>query len=280
MRSGAKAFKKVERLEKRQVKRIKDEDFYKTVEEVFDRATLDALYQLLNRRVINVMGGAVASGKESKVYLAYDPSGKALAVKIYLTSSREFRRGIWAYIAGDPRFQDVKRGTRPLIYAWALKEFKNLELAYGAGVPVPRPVAVNKNVLVMSFIGVDGVPAPLMKEAPPPDPRSAFAKLIEGVRLLYQKAELVHSDLSEYNVMMLNGDPYIFDFGQAVLKTHPQAEELLARDVRNLKAFFSKLGLKTPSLEDLVDWVRSGTRLSDLADRLIASDGYNGAEGV
>lgn len=257
MQGGVKAFRKVERREKREVKRIKDEDFYKTVEEVFDRATLDALYHLLNKRVIDVMVGSVASGKESKVYLAYGPDGKALAVKIYLTSSREFKKGIWTYIAGDPRFQDVKRGTRSLIYAWALKEFKNLDLAYGAGVPVPRPIAVNRNVLVMDFIGVNGVPAPLMKDAPPSNPKSVFIKLMDGVRLLYQKVELVHGDLSEYNVMMLNDTPYIFDFGQAVLKTHPQAEELLARDLRNLKAFFSKLGLKTPSLDELLNWVKS-----------------------
>lgn len=264
MWDGVKAFKKVERWERRRVKRIKDEDLYKTIEEVFDSATLNALYQLLNRRVIDVMAGAVAAGKESKVYLAYDPNGKALAVKVYLTSSREFRKGIWTYIAGDPRFQDVKKGGRSLIYAWALKEFKNLDLAYKAGVPVPRPIAVNKNILVMEFIGMDGTPAPLMKDAPPSNPESVFAKLMDGVRLLYQKAGLVHGDLSEYNVLMLNDNPYIFDFGQAVLKTHPQAEELLARDIRTLKAFFYKLGLKTLSLEELLNWVKTGTRLNDL----------------
>ncbi len=49
--------------------------------------------------------------------------------------------------------------------------------AYNAGVRVPKPITFNRNILVMEFIsykGVNGgVPAPLIKDAPPEDPETA-----------------------------------------------------------------------------------------------------------
>jgi len=232
-------------------KRIKDEDLFKTVEEVFDKATLEALYYLINRHIIDVMYGAVAAGKESKLYLALNPQEELIAVKIYLTSSSEFRKGIIKYIDGDPRFKHVKRDTRSLIYTWAQKEFKNLERAYEAGVRVPKPIAVYRNVLVMEFIG-DEAPAPILKEVELKDPRGALETLMIYVHRLYHKAKLVHGDISEYNVMVKGDELVLFDFGQAMLTSHPLAVELLRRDVENLLTYFHKLGeLKSkPNVEE------------------------------
>ncbi|PCN50017.1 serine/threonine protein kinase [Candidatus Geothermarchaeota archaeon ex4572_27] len=226
---------------KRDERRVKDEDLFKTVEEVFDKATLEALYYL----------GAVAAGKESKLYLALSPQEELIAVKIYLTSSSEFRKGIVKYIDGDPRFRHVKRDTRSIIYTWAQKEFKNLERAYEAGVRVPRPIAVYRNVLVMEFIG-DEAPAPIMKEVELEDPRGALETLMVYIHRLYHKAKLVHGDLSEYNVMVRGGELVIFDFGQAMLTSHPMAIELLRRDVANVLHYFHRIGEleEEPSIDE------------------------------
>ena len=59
-----------------------------------------------------------------------------------------------------------------------------------------------------------------------------------------QKAELVHGDLSEFNVLMDDdGEPVVIDVAQGVLLKHPLAEELLERDVNNMARFFRKYGV-------------------------------------
>ncbi len=225
-------------------KRRKDEDLLKTVEEVFDTFTLQALYKLINKRVIDVLYGVVDTGKESRVYWAKSPQGEDLAVKIFLTSAREFRKTILQYIDGDPRFKRVKRDTRHIVYAWALKEFKNLERAYEAGVRVPKPIAVHKNIIVVTFIGENGVPAPLLKNAEISNYEEMFWKIVDNIKALYCKAKIVHADLSEYNIMVWRGDPVLFDFGQAILTSHPRAASFLERDVKNIVSFFAKRGVE------------------------------------
>ncbi|MEM0083496.1 MAG: hypothetical protein QW102_03150, partial [Candidatus Nezhaarchaeales archaeon] len=87
----------IEHSFKKEEKKRKDEDLLKTVEEVFDAFTLEALYKLINKKVIDVLYGVVDTGKESRVYWAKSPEGEDLAVKIFLTSTREFKKTILQY---------------------------------------------------------------------------------------------------------------------------------------------------------------------------------------
>jgi RIO kinase 1 len=242
--------KKERRYEVDQLMKEKRSEEYEALEEVFDRSTLMVIYDFLNKGTINEIHGVVKSGKESRVYWGKDEQGKELAIKIYLTGSAEFRKGMIKYIEGDPRFKGVKHETRPLIFAWAQKEFKNLEQATRAKVRVPKPIAVKNNVLVMEFIGKDGVSAPLMKEEPPKNPEKIYETLLEYLRRLYSTAELAHGDLSEYNIMIWRGHPVLFDVSQAVPLSHPMAKFLLERDLGNLNKYFGRLGLKVLSAEE------------------------------
>src|SRR3989304_1848017 len=131
-----------------------------TLEEVFDQSTRMVIYHFLTSGVLDELHGVVNAGKEARVYWGKTKDDKDLAVKIYLTSSAEFKRGMLKYIEGDYRFKGVKRDTRSLISTWAQKEFRNLEQAFRAKVRVPKPVAVMNNVLVMEFIGKGGDNAP------------------------------------------------------------------------------------------------------------------------
>jgi RIO kinase 1 len=225
------------------------------LEEVFDTSTLKVLYRLLNKGIIDTIFGVISSGKESRVYRGLDADGENIAIKIYLTSSKEFRKGMLLYIEGDPRFRLKKRDTRSLIFAWAHKEFKNLQRASDVGIRVPKPISVNKNVLVMEFIGEGDVAAPTLKEVPPHKPQQMYNVLLKYVKLLFQKAKLVHGDLSEYNIMHLNDEPIIFDLAQTVLVGHPRAREFLKRDLKNLNRFFNKLGVRVKDVEDVFKWV-------------------------
>jgi RIO kinase 1 len=220
------------------------------LEEVFDRSTLMVVYEFMNKGIINEIHGVVKAGKESRVYWGKTKEGKELAIKIYLIVSAEFRKGLTKYIEGDPRFKGVKHDTRSLIFAWAQKEFKNLELASRAKVRVPKPIAVKNNILVMEFIGLNGECAPSLKEKAPKNPEKLYETLLTYLERLYKKAELVHGDLSEYNIMVWRGRPVLFDMSQAVPLVHPMADDLLRRDLTNLNRYFGRLGVKVPSVEE------------------------------
>jgi len=242
--------KKEKRYETEQLMKTRRSEEYDALEEVFDRSTLMVIYDFMNRGVIGKIHGVVSAGKESRVYWAKDNEGKELAIKIYLTLSGEFRKGMLPYIEGDPRFSNVKRDTRSLIFTWARKEFRNLEQATRARVRVPKPLIVRNNVLIMEFIGKDGVSAPSLREKSPKDPAKTYETLLNGLEKLYCSAELVHGDMSEYNIMIWKNKPVIFDMSQSVSTRHPMANMLLQRDITNLNRFFSKLGINvTPNEE-------------------------------
>jgi RIO kinase 1 len=226
-----------------------------TVEEVFDQTTRLIVFDMLNSGILYEVNGAVSSGKEAKVYWGKNKEGKDLAVKIYLTSSAEFKKGMHKYIEGDPRFKDVKHDTRSLMSVWAQKEFRNLKEAAEAKVPVPKPIAVKSNVVLMEFIGKDGVSAPSLKEQPPSNPERVYKLLCTYVKRLYQKAKIVHGDLSEYNIMMWKGHPVVFDVSQSVSIQHPMADMLLRRDLANLNRYFSRLNVNVVPVEDLHNMV-------------------------
>ncbi|MFW6117447.1 MAG: serine protein kinase RIO [Thermoproteota archaeon] len=252
-----KVFRKISRDEKRydQEQRMLEKDISSdraVMEEVFDRSTLMVIYDLLNEGIIDEVYGVVQAGKESRVYWAKDKREQELALKIYLTVSGEFRKGMLKYIEGDHRFKRVKRDTRSLIFTWAQKEFRNLSQASEAEVNVPNPVVVKKNVLVMEFIGERGVRAPSMKELSPQNPQETYHTLLTQVQRLYSKAELVHGDLSEYNIMLWEDEPVIFDLSQAVPLSHPLASQLLTRDLTNLNKYFRRQGIEVIPVKECI----------------------------
>ncbi len=254
--------KKLRRKEKsyetEQLMKEKRSEEYEVLEEVFDRSTLMTIYNFLNKRTIDEIFGVVKAGKEARIYWGKDADGKELAIKIYLTISAEFKKGMLPYIEGDPRFAHVRRDTRSLVYAWAQKEFKNLRRAIEVGVKVPKPIAVEKNVLIMEFIGKNGVSAPLMREVTLRNPKRVYGQLLTSLKRLYRKGRLVHADLSEYNIMIWKGKPVIFDVSQAVPTEHPMADQFLRRDLENLHRYFKKLNTDVLSAEEMYKRVTGG----------------------
>lgn len=241
------------------MKNKRSED-YQVIEEVFDKPTLMVIYGFMNKGVIDEIHGVVNAGKEARVYWGKDTQGKELAIKIYLTSSAEFKKGMIPYIEGDPRFAHVRKDTRSLIYTWAQKEFKNLRRAKEAGVNVPEPLAVQKNVLIMEFIGKNGERASLMKETTLDDPEKVFKILLTYLRRLYLKGGLVHADLSEYNIMMWKGKPVIFDVAQSVLVKHPMADKFLRRDLENLHKYFKRKVPDILSVDEMFERITRGRK--------------------
>ncbi len=227
----------------------KDSDDRKVLEEVFDKATMLAVEDLVARKDLGELNGVVKAGKEARVYFGEDTSGGPVAVKIYLTSASDFRKRM-GYIAGDRRFGKLPSGSRDTIYLWTRKEFKNLQVADSAGIRVPKPIAFHKNILVMEYMGSPPLPAPTFAETEVDE--SDYAWTFEAIAKLWRKAKLVHADFSEFNVFKTEKERVLFDMGSAVLNSHPQAEEYLRRDVSNMVRFFRKRGIAGKDADSLM----------------------------
>jgi RIO kinase 1 len=232
----------------------KDSDDRKVLEEVFDRATMLAVEDLVARKDLGELFGVVSAGKEARVYSGQDWSGNPVAVKIYLISASDFRKRM-SYIAGDRRFGRLPSGSRDTILLWTRKEFKNLQLADSAGIRVPKPIAFHKNILVMEYIGTPPAPAPTFAESEVGE--EEYDWTFKTIGTLWKDAQLVHADFSEFNVFNSPGGNVLFDMGSAVLTSHPQADEFLRRDVANMVRFFRKRGI---TKKDADFWVEKITK--------------------
>jgi len=210
---------------------------------VFSPGTLDAVGKLGSMGFIDRIMGPISTGKEADVFLGMRGKDK-IAIKIFRLASASYFRNptVLQYILGDERFKGIKQTPRELIRLWSLKEFRNLKKAEEAGVCAPKPLAIEKNVLVMSFIGDENA-APRLIDVELGDAEGLFNETVKQMKKMH-KAGFVHADLSEYNILLWKGKPYIIDFGQGVLLTHPKAEQFLERDVRNICAFFRRRGVE------------------------------------
>ena len=103
----------------------------------------------------------------------------------------------------------------------------------------------------MEFIGENGQPAPLLREANLSNPARIFDQLIENITRLYRQARLVHGDLSEYNIMIWKNKVVIFDLSQAVRLEHPMAKNFLMRDLSTMIKYFTNAGIQIPEPDEL-----------------------------
>ena len=231
--------------------RIKDADQFKVEGGVFDEATLGALYDLVQGGHIDALGGPISTGKEAHVFLA-SAGERDVAVKIYRINASDFTQ-MRRYLEGDPRFDDIGGKKKKVVLAWTRKEFANLRRAGAAGVRVPDPLAVERNVLVMEFLGAEGVRARRLGEVGIENPETTYEVVREYMRRLYD-AGLVHGDLSEYNIVVHDSQLWVIDLGQAVTVHHPNSREFLERDCENVAKFFARQGLDTAG-EDLLAYI-------------------------
>ena len=232
-------------------KRIKDTEQFKVEASVFDDATLGALYKLVQDGHIDAFGGPISTGKEANVYTALAPDGE-VAVKVYRINASDFRH-MREYLDGDPRFEGIGSDKKKVVVAWTKKEFANLERAQTAGVRVPTPIAIERNVLVMEYLGGEAQRAKRLSEVDVENPETAFEVVREYMRRLYA-AGLIHGDLSEYNLVVHGGELCLLDLGQAVTIHHPNSRAFLERDCHNVAAFFSRQGFAVDE-DALLEWV-------------------------
>ncbi|BDG10712.1 RIO1 family regulatory kinase/ATPase domain-containing protein [Anaeromyxobacter paludicola] len=212
----------------------------------------DPLQQLLADGVIDQVVARLKSGKEADIWLVQHGS-EVVAAKVYKDlHARNFRNNA-AYKEGrqvrDSRTQRaMDRGSRfgqqAAEEAWKAKESDALHQLHAAGVRVPRPVMFYEGVLLMeAVVDAEGHAAPRLVETAVPPERAAewYADLRQQVvRMLC--CDLIHGDLSPYNVLLAWNGPTVIDFPQVVGAAHnSQAERFFERDLETIRRFFAPL---------------------------------------
>ncbi|MGC8651919.1 MAG: serine protein kinase RIO [Candidatus Micrarchaeia archaeon] len=227
---------------------------------IFDKQTMVYLSKFFNAGIVERLEFPIARGKEADLYLADAGAGEEVkgstyvVLKFFRVETSSFKN-MADYIIGDERFTRIRNNKYFIVNTWCKKEYGNLKIAEAAGVRVPKPYMSNGSVLAMEFIGNEaGMAAPMLKDIRVDNPDAMFDKIMGYVKKLYE-FRLVHADLSEYNILVSNGEPCLIDFGQAVTIKHPKAEEFLERDIGNIVTYFNKaysLGIEASDAKAMV----------------------------
>jgi RIO kinase 1 len=220
-------------------------------------------------------------GKEASVYLCR--SGPAIdapmvAAKVYrprslrnLKNDGQYRTGRsdldenGHVIVDDGALHAMKKrtayGEELRHQSWIAYEFQTLEMLHAGGADVPKPYAMEKNAILMEYIGDLGNAAPTLNSVTldPDEVKALFERVIRNVELLLSN-ERIHGDLSAYNILYWDGDISLIDFPQVVPpESNPAAWMIFLRDVTRICQYFASQGLKRDARKLAADlWTSHG----------------------
>ncbi|KAH8270080.1 hypothetical protein KR018_003665 [Drosophila ironensis] len=260
---SAQAANRLVNFDRRERTQVRDKHDRATAEQVMDPRTRMILFKLLNRGLIQEINGCISTGKEANVYHAVSKDGgDEFAIKIYKTSILVFKDRD-KYVSGEFRFRHgyCKHNPRKMVRTWAEKEMRNYLRMRNAGVPVPEPILLRSHVLVMRFCGRDGWPAPKLKdvEISTSKARELYRDCVVIMWRIYNQCRLVHADLSEFNILLQDGQLVIIDVSQSVEHDHPHAFDFLRKDCTNISEFFRKRAVATMTVKELFDFITDQT---------------------
>jgi RIO kinase 1 len=228
---------------------------------------LDSLGDFYEHQYIRDVLRRVKGGKEASVYQCY--SGTAIqdadlvAAKVYRPRSLRNLKNDHTYREGrvdlddegkqvlDDRMQRAMQkrtdyGQELLHQSWIAYEFTAMQTLHRSGVDVPQPVTMAKNAILMGFIGDETSAAPALSEISLE--RSEAKNLFERVRRNIETMlahDIIHGDLSAYNILYWEGDIALIDFPQVVApEANRNAYRIFERDVVRVCSYFNKQGLK------------------------------------
>ena len=205
--------------------------------------------------------GVLKAGKESEVHLLerVGPTRTCLIAEKRFTPrlERAFRddyvyAGVWGG-GGRRENRAIRKRTRfgqeALEARWVSHEWETLRRMHAHGVTVPPPVEAIEHGYRMAFIGDGERAAPRLSEVrlDLATARRAWRDVQREIRSMLD-ADLVHGDLSAFNILWWCERPVVIDFSQSVdAVTHPAARDLLLRDVDRTAAYFRRMGVTIES---------------------------------
>ena len=130
--------------------------------------------------------------------------------------------------------------------SWLTYEFQTLQLLHKIGANVPKPIEINENAILMSYHGDASMPAATLNKVrlDKDEAQELFRIVIHNIDLMLQH-DMIHGDLSPYNILYWEGEITLIDFPQvANSQNNPQADFILRRDIERVCEYFAKQGVK------------------------------------
>jgi RIO kinase 1 len=246
---------------------------------------LSSLRSFYDEHMITDVLAQVKGGKEASVYrcAADHATGvDLLAAKIYrprmfrnLRNDKVYREGR-AILTSDGR--PVKKTDHRVMRAigkktafgeqvkhtsWVMYEYTTLERLHRAGAAVPAPIAVAENAILMGYIGDERRAAPTLNEIrlAPHEAGPLFQEVLRNIELLLNH-NLIHGDLSAYNILYWQGRIVLIDFPQVTdVRSNSKADFILRRDITRVCEYFARQGVRcdpTAITDDF--WGRFGAK--------------------
>jgi RIO kinase 2 len=209
-----------------------------------------ALNALVRAEVIDAIGMPLGMGKEADVLEALTPAGEGVAVKFHRLGRVSFRD------TRRKREYSFNRHGVSWLYQSRLaaeKEYYALSLTFNAGVTVPKPINHNRHAVVMQRI--EGNQLSEINQLDYPE--TVLEGILENVHKAYN-AGVIHADLSEFNIIISEeGIIYLIDWPQYIPPNHPNAGEILERDVKNVLTYFYRKFKITRSIEEMLRMIKT-----------------------
>uniref|UniRef100_A0A672KAF3 non-specific serine/threonine protein kinase n=1 Tax=Sinocyclocheilus grahami TaxID=75366 RepID=A0A672KAF3_SINGR len=129
-----------------------------------------------------------------------------------------------------------------------------------AQIPSPEPIMLRNQVLVMSFIGRDDMPAPLLKNAVLSESKvwELYLQIIQNMRIMYNEARLVHADLT-----------LLCSVSQSVEHDHPHDLEFLRKDCSNVNGNYTKHNVAVMTVRELFEFITDPSITSDNSNQYL-----------
>ena len=193
-----------------------------------------ALHALVEKDIISQLGPMLGKGKESDVYSCKDDEENIFALKIYRMGRTSFKKiKLLRSLIGE-------RSHISWLYVNRLaakREYEALKEIYELGLDTPKPIGINRHILVMEYL--QGKELVYYKEID--DPLYLFNQIIGQYRKIYRKKKMIHGDLGEFNIIVdEEGNILIIDWLQWIPADHPNSSFYLHRDLSNLCNYFTK----------------------------------------
>jgi len=229
---------------------------------------LDSLRTFYDESMIMDVLGQVKGGKEASVYRceAHPSIGVPyLAAKVYrprrfrtMRNDVRYRRGRQilteegrAAKTTDHRImraigKKTKFGVQVMHTSWLMHEYAAMERLYEAGAAVPRAIAASENAILMSYYGDEVRGAPALNEVSldPDEALPLFEEVQRNIELMLAH-DMIHGDLSAYNILYWEGSIVLIDFPQVIeTSTNEDAYDILARDVQRVCDYFNCQGVQ------------------------------------
>jgi len=212
-----------------------------------------AINALVKANVLEAFGKPLGVGKEADVYDALTPTGQQVAVKFQRLGRTSFKqtKRKRSYVTQYTYTLDWHRQSRIA----AKKEYEALGVLYPKGVAVPKPIKQNRHVVVMSMI--EGAELYHCQELS--NSQAVLKEILTNIRKAYRDAYIIHADLSPYNIIFQpNQHILIIDWPQYVTIKHPNAQQLLKRDLQNVLRYFQRKHKLKIKLKEALTYIEKG----------------------